>query len=158
MSRNASPPASLPLASTGRPFLYVGGRSRLRASSGETVAPGAGMRYQSRQRPIGAKFSSAKPGGAILLLEAAQEASLRCLSSCWRRVVAPVRSGSTAGTGGGGGTGVPSKLSRTHTPRVTGEVVVPFAVTLRRLACVITPPRTEPSGRATRRNCTPLTP
>lgn len=38
-----------------------------------------------------------------------------------------------------------------QTPRRTGEVVVPLAVTLRTLAWVRRPPRTESLGRATRR-------
>ena len=34
--------------------------------------------------------------------------------------------------GGGGGIGVPSSRSATQTPRFTGEVCVPLAVTFRR--------------------------
>jgi len=67
-------------------------------------------------------------------------------------------SGSTAGMlGGGGGGGLPINRSMTQAPRVTGEVVVPFAVTFRTAACVSRPPRTLPSGSGTRRTSTPFT-
>ena len=48
-------------------------------------------------------------------------------------------SGSIAGTfGGGGGTGFPKMRSLTQTPRTTGDVVVPLAVTFNTAACVNT--------------------
>ena len=73
-------------------------------------------------------------------------------------VVAPRVSGSTAGTlGGGGGGGWPRMRSMIHAPRSTGEVVVPLAVTLSTLACVIRPPRGLSAGSATRRSATPST-
>ena len=43
-------------------------------------------------------------------------------------------------------------------PRSTGEVVVPLAVTLSTLACVISPPRTLSAGSFTLRKLTPETP
>jgi len=47
--------------------------------------------------------------------------------------------------------------SITHAPRRTGDVVVPFAVTLSTPAIVISPPRGEPAGNATRRSADPST-
>ena len=62
-------------------------------------------------------------------------------------------SGSTASTvGGGGGVSSPRIRSVIQWPRSTGEVVVPLAVTLRTLACVITPPRRLSAGSFTLRN------
>src|SRR5687768_11535363 len=59
-----------------------------------------------------------------------QLSTLRWRSSCSRIVVAPRISGSIPPVlGGSGGVGVPRIFSSTHTPRSTGEVVVPFAVT-----------------------------
>ena len=43
-------------------------------------------------------------------------------------------------------------------PRLTGEVVVPLAVTLKTLACVNKPPRALPFGKVTGRKATPVTP
>ena len=48
--------------------------------------------------------------------------------------VAGASGGSTAGTLGGGAVWKPRMRSMIHTPRKTGEVVVPFAVTFRTLA------------------------
>ena len=48
--------------------------------------------------------------------------------------------------------------STIHLPRSTGEVVVPLAVTLSTLACVMIPPRGLSGGSATRRMATPATP
>ena len=68
-------------------------------------------------------------------------------------------SGSTASTdGGGGGVSSPRMRSVIQCPRSTGEVVVPLAVTLRTLACVISPPRTLSAGSFTLRKLTPETP
>ena len=89
----------------------------------------------------------------------AHSAAFRCWSSCSRIVTAPRRSGSTAGTSdGGGGAGLPRRRSSTHAPRVTGDVVVPFAVTFRTAAWVRNPPRGLPGGSCTRRIFGPLTP
>jgi hypothetical protein len=41
---------------------------------------------------------------------------------------------------------------------MTGEVVVPLAVTFKTLAWVSKPPRTLPSGKSTRRIFAPITP
>jgi len=69
------------------------------------------------------------------------------------------RIGFTAGTeAGGGGTCWPKMRSIIQTPRSTGEVVVPFAVTFNTLACVSSPPRTESGGSCTRRIAEPSTP
>ena len=68
-------------------------------------------------------------------------------------------SGSTASTvGGGGGVSSPRIRSVIQWPRSTGEVVVPLAVTLRTLACVISPPRRLSAGSFTLRKATPETP
>ena len=48
--------------------------------------------------------------------------------------------------------------STIHLPRRTGEVVVPLAVTLRTLACVMKPPRGLSPGSCTRRMAIPFTP
>ena len=45
-----------------------------------------------------------------------------------------------------------------NTPRGTGDVVVPLAVTLSTLACVMSPPRSECGGSDTRRSSQPSTP
>lgn len=45
-----------------------------------------------------------------------------------------------------------------QTPRTTGEVVVPLAVTLSTLACVRKPPRTLSFGKETLRKAEPVTP
>ena len=45
----------------------------------------------------------------------------------------------------------------TQAPRMTGEVVVPLAVTLSTAACVMKPPRTLPAGKETLRSFTPST-
>ena len=74
-------------------------------------------------------------------------------------VVAPRTSGSTAGIPGGGGEGgSPRRRSMTHFPRLTGEVVVPLAVTYIIAAFAIKPPRGLPAGRGTRRMALPWTP
>ena len=74
-------------------------------------------------------------------------------------VTAPRMSGSTAGTlGGGGGVSMPRMRSMIQSPRSTGEVVVPLAVTLSTLACVIRPPRALSGGSVTRRIAAPCTP
>ena len=84
---------------------------------------------------MGSKHSRAKPGGSILLWQTAHDAICRCLASCSRIVVVPRMSGSTAGTlGGGGGLGRPMMFLSTQLPRITGEVVVPLAVTFKTLA------------------------
>lgn len=68
-------------------------------------------------------------------------------------------SGSIAGTSAGGfGGGFPRMRSITHTPRVTGDVVVPLALTFRTLAIVNTPPRWLPSGSVTLWNANPSKP
>ena len=59
--------------------------------------------------------------------------------------------------GGGGGAGVPTILSSSHTPRSTGEVFAPLAVTFRMLACVSNPPRTLSAGKVMRRRPAPFT-
>ena len=60
---------------------------------------------------------------------------------------------------GGGGVGVfPRMRSITHTPRITGEVLVPLAVTLSTLPWDRNPPLGEPAGSFTLRISIPVTP
>ena len=74
-------------------------------------------------------------------------------------VTAPRMSGSTAFTvGGGGRVSMPRIRSVIQWPRITGEVVVPLAVTLSTLACVIRPPRGLSGGSVDLRIATPVTP
>lgn len=90
----------------------------------------------------GSEASRLKPSGSILRWHSAQAASARCLASRSRMVVAPLTSGSIAGTTSGGGDGgTPRKFSVTHTPRVTGEVSTPFALTVSTAAMPSRPPR-----------------
>ena len=104
------------------------------------------------------KLSRAKPAGSILAWQALQVSCVRCLASCSRIVMAPRISGSIAGTlAGGGGGGLPKSRVVIQAPRLTGEVVVPFAVTFNVLACVRKPPRTESFGKFTGRTATPST-
>ena len=96
---------------------------------------------------------------ARIAWQAAQDLTSRCLASWSRMVVAPRVSGSTAGTlGGGGGGGSPRMRSMIHAPRITGEVVVPLAVTFSTVAWVSSPPRTLSAGSFTGRSSTPSTP
>ena len=63
-------------------------------------------------------------------------------------VTAPRMSGSTAGTdAGGSGISTPRMRWTIQLPRSTGEVVVPLAVTLSTLACVMKPPRGLSGGK-----------
>ena len=75
--------------------------------------------------------------------QAAQVGSLRCASSCCRTDAdAPAFASSRFATpGGGSGGGAPSRFSRIHLPRSTGEVRVAYEDTVSTLACVRTPPR-----------------
>ena len=59
--------------------------------------------------------------------------------------------------GGGGGGFWPRMRSMIHAPRRTGDVVVPFAVTLSTAACVRNPPRGLSLGNGVRRKATPCT-
>ena len=59
---------------------------------------------------------------------------------------------------GGGGGSMPRMRSMTRTPRTTGEVLVPFALTFKTLAWVKTPPRWLSGGSLTFCRSTPLTP
>ena len=52
----------------------------------------------------------------------------------------------------------PRIRSITHTPRITGEVLVPLAVTLSTLPCDKNPPRGESTGKFTLRIPTPRIP
>ena len=70
-------------------------------------------------------------------------------------VAAPAGGSSSAGTSGGGaGGGAPSRLSRTHFPRSTGDVVVACDVTSR-IAPLPSRPRRASSAAVTRRNRSP---
>ena len=61
--------------------------------------------------------------------------------------------GGTNATAGGGAGGAPRMFSSSHTPRTTGEVSTPLAVTVSTLACPSSPPRRRsrsswrPAGR-----------
>ena len=84
----------------------------------------------------------------------------RCASSRARSDVASPLSAcsSSSGTsGGGGGGGVPSRFSRIHLPRTTGEVRVASDVTVRMLPCPSSP-RRRSSSHSTRRKRGPYTP
>src|SRR5258708_22581847 len=77
--------------------------------------------------PMPSKFSKPNPIGSIRAWQLAQDGSARCCSRRWRKV--PVNTTSlpsfndgTLGSGGGGG--VPRIFSKTHLPRLTGEVRV----------------------------------
>src|SRR5207344_3320539 len=95
------------------------------------------MRYFVRKLPITSKLSNAKPYGSNLAWHAAHDPFPLWSASCSRSVFAPRVSGSTGSMfAGGGGIGVPSNRSATHTPRLTGDVSVPFAVTFIVEACV----------------------
>ncbi len=56
-------------------------------------------------------------------------------------LAATVLSSSAGTSGGGGGGGVPSRFSRIHLPRITGDVRVAYDVTVRMLPCRSRPPR-----------------
>ena len=97
-----------------------------------------------RQRPTASKFSSAKPTGSIRLWQLAQAALARCCGQplAHRRALPTTVLSFSAGTsGGGGGGGVPSRFSRIHLPRITGDVRVAYDVTVRMLPCRSSPPR-----------------
>src|SRR5262249_40087590 len=105
------------------------------------------------------KLSSAKPGGSILVWHETQGEDWRWFVGCVGVGGGAGLSGSTAGTPEGGGDGgVPRMRSSTQAPRVTGEVLVPLAVTFSTLAMVMTPPRWLSGGNATLRNACPSTP
>ena len=59
--------------------------------------------------------------------------------------------------GGGGGMCTPRSRSATNTPRFTGDVLVPLAVTFITAGCVQSPPKGEPSGSLISRSTLPNT-
>ena len=131
-----APPASVPLASMGRP-------------------PSV-----SRHRPTGSKFSSAKPGGSIVRWQPAQTGSSRCCSSRSRtlRGAAPAPLSSSAGTFGGGGFGGElNTFVMIHLPRNTGDVRFATDVSNSTLPWP-SKPRRFGSVSVTRRNASPNTP
>src|SRR5262245_62013807 len=92
------------------------------------------------------KFSKPKPIGSIRAWQEAQAGFSRCCSIRWRNVPLSSFSLFNSGTsGGGGGGGELRKFSKTHLPRLTGEVRVGFDVTVRILACVSKPRRGVPA-------------
>src|SRR5580698_7672101 len=89
-----------------------------------------------RYRPIRSKFSSEKPIGSMILWQDAQVGFLRCCSIRCRTDAAcgAEPSVSSGGMFGGGvGAGVPSRFSKTHLPRATGDVRFATEVTSRKL-------------------------
>ncbi len=73
-------------------------------------------------------------------------------------VLAPRMSGSTAGTAAGGlGGGSPTMFFMIQAPRITGEVVVPLAVTFMIAPWVINPPWGLHSGNGALRSPDPST-
>src|SRR5579884_1669551 len=103
-----------------------------------------------RQAPTALKLSREKPIGSIILWHDAQAGLARCASRRSRTegnfspaivslvVPASFNGGTLAGGFGGG---VPSKVSMTHLPRTTGEVLVASDVNVRILACPSKPRR-----------------
>jgi len=95
------------------------------------------------------QFRRTAKAGAAVLGAVYFAFALACVP---RIVVAPRVSGSSAGTLGGGGCGgFPNSRVIIQTPRLTGEVVVPFAVTFKTLAWVSNPPRLLAGGNFTGR-------
>ena len=91
--------------------------------------------YVLRVRPIGSKHSTAEPSGSILRCHSLHAAEKRCFLSCTLIIMAARITGSIAGTSSGGdGVGGPRFHSHIQTPRMTGDVSIPFA------NAVITPP------------------
>jgi hypothetical protein len=77
-----------------------------------------------RQAPTASKFSSASPSGSMTLWHPAHAGFERCCSIRPRTVLGTpgTSSGNGGTTAGAGGGGVPSRLSRIHLPRTTGDV------------------------------------
>ena len=110
---------------------------------------------------MASKFSSANPVGSIIAWHAEHAGLSRCASSRSRTVgrLAWVRWSFSAGTlAGGSGGGVPSRLSRIHLPRSTGDVRMACEVRVRMLPCPSMPRRELAAGRSTRRKWLPVTP
>src|SRR5438552_10224028 len=92
----------------------------------------------------------------MFLWQFAHAGFMRCCSIRWRSELdcdAAAASGNSGTFGGGGGGGVPRICSRTHLPRLTGDVRVGLDVTVRMLPCVINPARSF--GREARTNASP---
>ncbi len=118
-----------------------------------------GLDNDPASRPSHRSSPAAAPGGSIPDMAGGRNpAWSRCLASCSRIVWAPRRSGSTAGTGGGGGEGWPRIRSMIQAPRSTGEVVVPLAALISTLVWVKSPPWMLSFGNSTLRSATPRTP
>ena len=90
---------------------------------------------QLRQRPMASKFSSDRPIGSMILWQPAHAGLARCCSMRSRTDFGvAVGFSSSGGTSGGGvGAGLPSRFSRIHLPRMTGDVRLAFDVTSSRL-------------------------
>src|ERR1043166_8330311 len=85
----------------------------------------------------------------------------RCSARRWRIGSTFVSASASFNFGtfpGGGGGGEPSKLSRIHLPRSTGDVRVAYEDTVKILPCPRSPPRTRSAGNVTRRKWVPYTP
>ena len=110
----------------------------------------------------GSKCSRPKPSGSIIAWQVAQIAFSRCCAirsriDGIRAAYTPVFSGSGGTFGGGSGGGVPSRLSRIHLPRNTGEVRTGCDVIVRMLPWPSRPRRFS-SVSVTRRKWLPLMP
>src|SRR5581483_5295758 len=106
-----------------------------RAAGPDTLVPSSNTPEESipapasvvRHWPRASKFSRLKPSGSIRAWQPPHTGSLRCISN-----ISHTESGcdwllldSRAGTfGGGGGTGAERIFSRSHLPRIVGEVRV----------------------------------
>src|SRR6185436_12888538 len=105
--------------------------AKLLPSGNPPVASMAAPSSAVRRRPTASNFSSESPTGSIRLWQLAQIGLLRCSASRLRpeRLPSTVLSLSAGTLGSGGGGGTPSRLSRIHLPRRTGDVLVAYEVT-----------------------------
>src|SRR5581483_11507333 len=97
-----------------------------------------------RHCPIASKFSRLKPSGSMRAWQLAHAGLARCISSICRteRGLLSLLLASSAGTlGGGAGGGAARIFSRTHLPRMVGDVRVVYDVTARTLALPSRPKR-----------------
>ena len=99
-----------------------------------------------RHRPIASKFSVDKPDRIHQLMAARAHRRWRDAgpsARAWSGFSHPDSFSGSGGTfSGGGGTGVPSRFSRIHLPRRTGDVRFAYDVTVMMLPWPSSPPRT----------------
>ena len=112
-------------------------------------------RPSSRHRPVWSKFSSARPIGSIRRWHPAQVGRFRCCSSRCRNEVAWPAAGPSRGLfplpAAAGAAAFPSRLSRIHLPRTTGDVRFAADVSVNTLPCPSRPRRGLSAGIVTRR-------